>query len=37
MVFKLSESEDLSDHSPVVSNLNVLKQRAVLGSGSCEQ
>jgi hypothetical protein len=36
MMFELSESEDFSDHSPIVSNFDVFEQHAVMGGGPCE-
>jgi hypothetical protein len=37
MMLELSELEDLSDHPPIVSDLDVFKQRAIVGGRSCEQ
>jgi hypothetical protein len=36
MMLKLSEPEDFSDHSPIVSNFDVLEQCAIVGSRSCK-
>jgi hypothetical protein len=37
MVLELLESEDFSDHSPVVSDFDVFEQHAIVSGGSCEQ
>jgi hypothetical protein len=31
MMLKLSESEDFSDHPPVIGNFDVFEQRAIVG------
>jgi hypothetical protein len=36
MVFELLESEDLPNHSPIVSDLNVFEQHAILSCRFCE-
>jgi hypothetical protein len=36
IVLELLELEDFSDHSPVVSNLDVFEQRAIVGGGPHE-
>jgi hypothetical protein len=36
MMLKLSESENFSDHSPVIGDFDVFEQRAIVSGGSCE-